>query len=76
MQNGFSIEQNVPAGSSDKINNYIRLMINLLTVYKTQEDNKQLGLEPLDCVWRVYCEELNRVAPMDGMAGTVARINR
>ena len=30
----------------------------------------------MDCVWRVYCEELNRIAPMQDMAGTVARINR
>ena len=30
----------------------------------------------MDCIWRVYCEELNRIAPMQDMAGTVARINR
>ena len=34
------------------------------------------NLDPMDCVWRDYCEELNRIAPMQDMAGTVARINR
>ena len=76
MQNGFELITSKPAGSSDSINSYLRLMINLLKIYNTQERNKQVNLEPIDCIWRVYCEELNRIAPMDDMAGTVARINR
>ena len=80
MQNGFQNElqnnKNVAKGSSDSINSYIRLMINLLKIYKIEDEPKQMDFEPIDCVWRVYCEELNRLAPMEDMAGTVARINR
>ena len=76
MQNGFQMQKSNPAGSSDSINSYFRLMINLLKVYKIEDQNKGMDLEPIDCVWRVYCEELNRLAPMEDMAGTVARINR
>ena len=76
MQNGFEFITSKPAGSSDSINSYLRLMINILKIYNTQEQNQQMNLEPIDCIWRVYCEELNRIAPVDDMAGTVARINR
>ena len=47
-----------------------------MKIYQTQEQNKQMDIDPMDCVWRVYCDELNRIAPMEDMAGTVARVNR
>ena len=76
MQNILQIEQNDPAEDSDMIDSYRRLVINLLKIYQTQEKNKQMDIDPMDCVWRVYCDELNRIAPMEDMAGTVARVNR
>ena len=41
MQSIFRIEQNDPAEKSDTIDSYRRLMINLLKIYQTQEQNKQ-----------------------------------
>ena len=29
----------------------------------------------VDCVWRLYCQEVNRLASGQGMTATVARIN-
>ena len=59
-----------PAGSSMNINNYLRLLMNLMTIYNSEEKNRDV-----DCVWQLYCLVLNQQAEIGGMASTVAKIN-
>ena len=60
-----------PAGQSKWINDFMRLSINLMKIRQKGDD------ESMDCVWRLYCSELNdqASAPGRGMASTVAKIN-
>jgi hypothetical protein len=59
-----------PAGTSMTINNYLRLVLNLMNIYSGEEAGRDV-----DCVWRLYCHQLNSQAQIGGMASTVARIN-
>ena len=58
------------AGQSKWINDFMRLSINLMKIRQKGDD------ESMDCVWRLYCSELNDQASAGrGMASTVAKIN-
>ena len=59
-----------PAGSSMTVNNYLRLLMNLMNIYTS--DNSQ---RDVDCVWQLYCYQLNQQASLGGMASSVAKIN-
>lgn len=60
-----------PAGTSDQINNYLRLVMNLMNIYTSESSERDV-----DCVWQLYCHQLNQQAlGLGGMASTVAKIN-
>ena len=42
LQSGFSKNLKNPAGSSDSINSYLRLIINLLKIHNAQNNNNQM----------------------------------
>ena len=65
---GRSLE--APAGDSMSINNYLKLVMNLMTIYNSAEKDRDV-----DCVWQLYCHVLNKQAELGGMASTVAKIN-
>ena len=58
------------AGSSMDVNNYLKLLMNLMTIYNSEEKERDV-----DCVWQLYCHVLNKQAEIGGMASTVAKIN-
>ena len=66
---GRSLPSN-PAGSSSLINNYLRLVMNLLNIYSSDTSDRDV-----DCVWKLYCYQLNEQANLGGMASSVAKIN-
>ena len=68
LSTGRSIGE--PAGSSTSVNNYLRLLMNLMNIYESEESNHHV-----DCVWQLYCHQLNAQAQLGGMASTVAKIN-
>ena len=59
-----------PAGSSMNINNYLRLLMNLMNIYTSENSQRDV-----DCVWQIYCYQLNEQANLGGMASSVAKIN-
>merc|ERR1712228_1051836 len=59
-----------PAGSSNLINNYLRLLMNLMNIYSSDTSDRDV-----DCVWKLYCYQLNEQANLGGMASSVAKIN-
>ena len=65
---GRSLEK--AAGSTNSINNYLRLVMNLMNIYTSSESERDV-----DCVWKLYCYQLNEQAKIGGMASTVAKIN-
>jgi len=58
------------AGTSMDVNNYLKLLMNLMTIYNSEEKERDV-----DCVWQLYCHVLNKQAEIGGMASTVAKIN-
>ena len=66
---GRSLPTN-PAGSSNLINNYLRLLMNLMNIYSSESSERDV-----DCVWKLYCYQLNEQANLGGMASSVAKIN-
>ena len=63
-------EEKPAAGSSLTINNYLRLLLNLMNIYSSDNSDRDV-----DCVWSLYCHNLNSQANLEGMAATVAKIN-
>ena len=63
---GF-VQTPAAAGHTQGLNDFMRLGLNLM---KVSQDSRQL-----DCVWKLYCSELNELASGQGMTSTVARIN-
>ena len=59
-----------PAGPTMTINNYLRLLLNLMNIYSSENSTRDV-----DCVWSLYCHQLNAQAHLQGMAATVAKIN-
>lgn len=59
----------VPAGQSPTINNFIKLVMNLMNAYNSGNDAE------VECIWSLYCHQLNRQASYGGMVSSVARIN-
>lgn len=59
-----------PAGTSDQLNNYLRLVLNLMNIYTSDSSQRDV-----DCVWQLYCLQLNQQASLGGMASAVAKIN-
>ena len=59
-----------PAGSSNLINDYLRLLMNLMNIYSSETSDRDV-----DCVWKLYCFQLNDQANLGGMASSVAKIN-
>ena len=59
----------VPAGQSPTINNFMKLVMNLMNAYNSGNDNE------VECIWSLYCHQLNRQAAYGGMVSSVARIN-
>lgn len=57
------------AGQSRNVNNFLRLLMNLMKAYSSGDDSD------LDCIWYHYCQQLNRQAAYGGVISTVARIN-
>ena len=58
------------AGTSMDVNNYLKLLMNLMTIYNSEEKERDV-----DSVWQLYCHVLNKQAEIGGMASTVAKIN-
>ena len=58
------------AGASASVNSYMRLVINLLKIFYLDQNNSDL-----DCIWQIYCNEINDLASAGGMPATVAKIN-
>jgi hypothetical protein len=54
---------------SDTIDTFLKLLMNLMKAYETGDD------EEIECIWSIYCHQLNRQAGLGGMVSTVARIN-
>ncbi len=48
----------MPAGSSVSLNNYLRLVLNLMNIYSVENEDERL--RDVDCVWRLYCHQLNQ----------------
>ena len=46
------------------------LLLNLMNIYSSDNSERDI-----DCVWSLYCHNLNSQASLDGMAATVAKIN-
>ena len=64
------LSETEPAGSSLTVNNYLRLLLNLMNIYSSEKSERDV-----DCVWSLYCHSLNAQANLEGMAATVAKIN-
>ncbi len=58
------------AGKSNLVNNYLRLLMNLMNIYTSADSERDV-----DCVWQLYCLQLNQQAKLGGMASSVAKIN-
>ncbi len=54
---------------STSLNSYLRLLMNLMNAYRDGSESD------LQCLWSLYCGQLNRQASLGGVAGVVARIN-
>ena len=44
--------------------------MNLMNVYTSENSERDV-----DCVWQLYCYQLNKQAELGGMAASVAKIN-
>lgn len=55
--------------SSDYYNNMFRAMLNLVNAYTKDS-------QALECIWAIYCEDLDKTSSSEGLYGIAARINR
>ena len=62
------LEMLKPDSASSTINNYVRLVMNLMNAY--MKDSSEF-----ECIYAAYCYEVNQQAGLGGMASSVAKIN-
>ena len=62
------LEMLKPDSASSTINNYVRLVMNLMNAY--MKDSSEF-----ECIYAAYCYEVNQQAGLEGMASSVAKIN-
>lgn len=63
--NGSLIQSHEPP----TINSFLRLLMNLMNAYNSGDE------EEVECIWALYCHQLNQQAALGGMVSSVARIN-
>jgi len=57
------------SSSGSTANNMFRAMLNLLNAYTKDS-------QALECIWAIYCEDLDKTSANEGLYGIAARINR
>lgn len=64
QSNGVN-QKTVPA----TVNSFLKLLMNLMNAYNSGDE------EEIECIWTLYCRQLNSQARLGGMVSSVARVN-
>ena len=62
----FSAEESTSPGY---VNNMFRALLNLVNAYTKDS-------QVLECIWSLYCQDLDKTSAKEGLYGIAARINR
>lgn len=54
----------------------VRGVVNLGRAYRRAHRGRSTGPTPLDCIWTLYCRNLDKTARLGGPYGFLAKMNR